>query len=72
LLSRAYVRLIEAAAVLIEWEEGERSRRPLGMVRRRCQEGLRQLVAPLPPHVTAQIVAASEKALGTVGEVEKN
>ncbi len=37
---RAYVRLIEAADVLIEWEEDERSRR-LELVRKRYQEGLR-------------------------------
>jgi hypothetical protein len=30
---RAYVRLIEAAAVLMEWEEDERSRRRLTLVR---------------------------------------
>jgi hypothetical protein len=69
---RAYVRLIEAAAVLIEWEEDERSRRRLAMVRHRCQEALRQLVATLPTHVTAQILAASEKALGTIKDVTKN
>lgn len=50
---RAYVRLIEAAAVLIEWEEDNRSRRALERMRRRCQKGLRQLVETLPSHVTA-------------------
>jgi hypothetical protein len=32
-VGRAYVRLIEAAAVLIEWEEDERSRHRLELVR---------------------------------------
>jgi hypothetical protein len=34
---RAYVRLIEAAAVTIEWEEDERSQRRLELVRQRCR-----------------------------------
>jgi hypothetical protein len=59
-------------AVLIEWEEDERSRRRLTLVRSRSLAALRQLIATLPPHVTAQIMAASEKALGTMQDVTKN
>jgi hypothetical protein len=66
------VRLIEAAAVLNEWEDDERSRRRLEPVQRRCQDGLRKLVEVLPPHVTAQIMAASERALATMLDVETN
>ena len=69
---RAYVRLIEAAGVLAEWDEDGRSRRKWQRLRRSAQESLRKLVEVLPPHVTAEIIAASEKALGIVGDVGLN
>jgi len=69
---RAYVRLIEAAEVIIELEEHDESREELQRVQRRYREGLRQLVAVLPADVTAQIMAASEKTLGTVQDVGRN
>jgi hypothetical protein len=70
---RAYVRLIEAAGVLAEWEdEDPRSRAKWQRVRRDAQERLRKLVAVLPAHVTAEIMDASEKALGTVRDVGLN
>ena len=69
---RGHVRLIKAAAVRIELEEHDESRVKLEVVRRRYQKALRQLVETLPPHVTAKIMAASEKVLGTVRNVGKN
>ena len=69
---RANVRLIDAADVLIELEKHDESREELQRVQRRYREGLRQLVAVLPTDVTAQIMAASEKVLGTVQDVGLN
>jgi len=69
---RAYVRLIEAAGVLAEWEDDDHNRRKWQRVRRSAQEGLRKLVEVLPAHVTAEIMAASEKALGPVRDLELN
>jgi hypothetical protein len=69
---RAFVRLIEATAVLIEWDEDERSQRKWLRLRREAQERLRRLVEVLPPHITAEIMVASEKMLGTVQDVSKN
>jgi hypothetical protein len=68
----AYVRLIEAAGVLAEWEEDERSRRKWQRIRRSAQQSLRKLVEELAPHVTAEIMAASEKVLGKVREIGLN
>ena len=69
---RAYIRLIEAAGVLAEWEDDDRTRRKWQRVRRSAQERLRKLVAVLPSHVTTEIMAASEKALGTARDVGVN
>ena len=69
---RAYVRLIEASAVLIEWDEDDRSRRKWQRLRRETQERLRCLIEVLPPHVTAEILAASEKTWGTVQDAGLN
>jgi hypothetical protein len=69
---RAYVRLIEAAGVLAGWEDDDRSRRNWQRIRRSAQDSPRKLVEVLPAHVTAEILAASEKALGTVREVGLN
>ncbi len=71
-VGRAYVRLIEAAAVLIEWEEDEPARRSLVVMRRRSLEALRKFVALLPPHIVAEIMAASEKVHGTARNVSLN
>lgn len=61
---RAYIRLIEAADVLAEWEDDDRSRRKWQRVRRTAQASLRQLVGALLAHVTAEIMVASEEVLG--------
>ena len=69
---RAYVRLIEAAGVLAEWEDDDRSRHKWQRVRRSAQAGLRKLVELLPANVTAEIMLASEKVLGTARDVGLN
>jgi hypothetical protein len=69
---RTYVRLIEAAGLLADWEDDDHSRRKWQRVRRSAQEGLRKLAAALPAHVTGEILAASEKALGTARDVGLN
>jgi hypothetical protein len=69
---RAYVRLIKAAAVLAEWGEDESSRRKWQRVHRSARESLRKHIVVLLAHVTADILAASEKTLGTVRGVGLN
>jgi hypothetical protein len=57
---RAYVRLIESARVLIAWEEDERSRRRLELVRRRARERLRAVGLPVQVQLdNAQLVSLS-------------
>jgi hypothetical protein len=69
---RAYIRVIEAATVLAEWEDDNRSRAKWRRVRREAQEYLRKLVMVLPPAVTAEIMVARQKALGTVRDFGRN
>ncbi len=69
---RACVRLIEAADVLLSGELEPDSKRTLEQARQVCVVKLRSLVAALPPRVTAQILAASEKVIGLAGEISQN
>lgn len=69
---RAYVRLIEAADVLLASGKESGDMATLRAARRVCAERLRALVATLPPEVTAQIMAASERLAGPVGDIGKN
>ncbi len=69
---RACVRLIEAAEALLAGEFEPESRYTLQQARQACVAQLRSLVADLPPHVTAQILVASERLIGPAGDVSKN
>ena len=71
-LGRAYVRLIEAAQALIAYIEMDEERERLEQVVATYQAALRELVGKVPPHVTAEITAASEKVLGPTQDVGKN
>jgi hypothetical protein len=71
-LGRAYVRLIEAAQVLIEYTEMDEERERLEQLVATYQAALRELVGKVPAHVTAEIMAASEKVIGTAGDVHIN
>jgi hypothetical protein len=67
-LGRAYVRLIEAAQAIMGYTEHDGERERLRQLVQEYQAGLRQLVGTVPPHVTAEIMAASETILGPVKE----
>jgi len=69
---RAYARLIEAAEFLISDMTDPVSAETLRQAMRISKEKLRLLVANLPPEVMAQILAASEKIVGTIREVSHN
>ncbi len=69
---RACVRLIEAADVLIADSPGEIDTTVLRQARELCVAQLRALVRTLPSHVSAQILAASEKIDGPTGEIGQN
>jgi hypothetical protein len=65
-LARAYVRLIEAAQVIIGYSGLNKERDQLRQLVKDYQAALRQLLATVPADVSAQILAASEKVLGPV------
>jgi hypothetical protein len=69
---RAMVRMIEATEVLLTGATTANERVTYGLARDLARQGLRELVAELPPEVTAQILIASEGALGPVGDVGVN
>jgi len=71
-LGRAYVRLIEAAQLLIAYAEHDGEVERLRQLAKDYQAGLRELVGKVPAHVSADIMAASEKVLGTVQNVGLN
>lgn len=71
-LGRAHVRLIEAAQLLLEHAVSAHERRRLERLLAHYQPVLRELLEELPPHVSAQILAASDKMLGTVQDVGMN
>jgi hypothetical protein len=69
---RAYVRLIEAADVLLGRHPAWTERLLLRMVRTLYSHRLRELVAVLPSDFTADILVASEKMLGVVRGFAQN
>lgn len=71
-LGRAYVRLIEAARVIIGYTEDDLERDDLKALMKDYQAALRELLSKVSPEMSAQILAASDKLLGTVQDVGKN
>ena len=69
---QALVRSIDASLLLIALEEDDRARRTLEQMNLLCQAQLRQLVEPLPAHVTAQIMAVSAKQVRPVAALGLN
>ena len=69
---RALVRLIEAGKVLLTFHQETAERVIYGMAVETAQTQLRQMVGELDPAVSAQIIIASEKALGPAGDVTVN
>jgi hypothetical protein len=69
---RAAVRMIESAEVLLAAADGPFERVTFGEACDLARQKLRQLVADLDPSVTAQIMMASEKIIGTAGDVGLN
>jgi hypothetical protein len=69
---RACVRLIEAADVLLASAKTPNERITYGMARGLAVEALREMVSDLEPEITAQILVASDKRLGTVKDVTLN
>lgn len=69
---RAYVRLIEAAGLLLDGELDDAERVLLEQVRRVYTAKLRALVVAQPPAVTAQVLAASERINAPAQEFLKN
>jgi len=71
-LGRAYVRLIEAADLILASPLEQADMIDLQAAREFAKRRLREIVADAEPAVTAQIMAASEKVLGPVQEVGRN
>ena len=69
---RACVRLIEAADALLGYRPAWTEALLLRLVRALYRHRLRSLVAALPPEVSAEILAASEKIEGLVQEFGRN
>lgn len=69
---RACVRMIEAAEVLVKFATSPHERVTFGEAGELARQQLRNLVRDLAPAVAAQILVASEAALGTVGDVGLN
>lgn len=65
-LGRAYVRLIEAAQVIIGHTDVDEERERLEQLVRDYQAGLRDLLSKVSAATAAEILAASEKVLGPV------
>ena len=69
---RACVRLIEAADVLLRQKLDQHELFTIQDARRLAVQRLRQIVADSDPAITAQIMAASDKRLGTLKDVMLN
>jgi hypothetical protein len=69
---RACVRLIEAAEVLLQMATDINQQETYSEAIDLTRWQLRDLVRDLDPAVTSQIMAASDKRLGTVGDVGLN
>lgn len=65
-VGRCYVRLIDAADILLPYEPAWTERFLLRLVRRLYTHRLREMVATLPADVTAEILSASERMTGPV------
>jgi hypothetical protein len=69
---RACVRLIEAIEVLVANERRQDDRDALLQMSAWAKQRLRQIMADSDPATTTQIMAASDKRLGTVKDVMLN
>jgi hypothetical protein len=69
---RAMVRMIEAAKVLLTFATTPNERVTYGLACELAQQALRELVFDVQPDITAQIMVASERVLGTVKDVMLN
>ena len=69
---RAYVRLVEAADLLLDRQPVWTERLLLRLVRALYSHRLRGLVAVLPADLMGEILAASEKIAGPVREPTQN
>lgn len=69
---RAYVRLIEATDVLLKSTLTAHDRHAMERAQKVAKTNLRELVANLPPELTAQILIASEAIVGPVGDALQN
>jgi hypothetical protein len=69
---RAMVRMIEDAEVLLTGATTANERVTYGLARDLARQALRELVRDLEPAITAQILVASERILGTVKDVQLN
>lgn len=69
---RALVRLIEAGKVLLTFHQEPDERVRYGLAIEAAQAQLRQLIGALEPAISAQILIATEGALGPVGDVGLN
>ena len=69
---RAYVRMVEAADVLLDRQPVWTERLLLRLVRTLYSHRLRGLVAVLPADIMGEILAASEKIAGPVREPTQN
>ena len=69
---RAMVRMIEAADVLLVGATTPNERVTYGLARDLVRQALRELVRDVEPAITAQILVASDKRLGTVKDVMLN
>jgi hypothetical protein len=69
---KAMVRLLESIDVLLTNSGSWRETWLLKATRSLYSHRLRQLVAVLPPNVSAKLLAASENIKGPVGDVSQN
>lgn len=69
---RAYVRLIEAARTLLELQPDSPDAALLHQVQATYKTRLRELVAMQPAHIVAEVLAASERIRGPVGDILSN
>ena len=68
---RAMVRLIEAVNVLLPHAD-QHEADLLHDLKARYQQQLRNMIAELPPEISAQILAASEHINGPIGDTTLN
>jgi hypothetical protein len=71
-LGRAYVRLIEAAQVIMAATEDDMEREDLKALVDDYKQALRELLGMVPATVAADILVASEKVLGPAQENRLN